>query len=263
LILGVLGALGTTAGAAMHGAGLEASALLLSMVFPIGSYYWLKETKPNPYLALLGLAFLSIIGGLCVAGLMNSTAYSIRAEVFSGVKISVFLPILIIGVVAFADFNDLKQAMKDPISWGAAAMGILILGVLGIIMMRTGNDNPNTVSGGELAFRGILEEFLPVRPRSKEFLMGFPALTVGLFILHAAKYDPARLGKFSGWVSLCIMLGFVGLTDSVNTLCHLHTPVKVSVERDMIGLIIGAGIGLGVWVVLKNKVLSALGTNNG
>ena len=153
--------------------------------------------------------------------------------------------------------------MKDPISWGAAATGILILGVLGVIWMRSGNDNPNTVSGGELAFRGILETVLPVRPRSKEFLMGFPALVVVLFVLSAVKYDPLRLGKFSGWVSLGIMLGFVGLTDSVNTLCHLHTPVKVSVERDIIGLIIGSGIGLGVWVVVKKKVLSALGTSNG
>ena len=263
LILGSLGALGATAGAAMHGAGLEASALLLSMVFPIGSYYWLKENKPNPFIALGGLAFLSIIGGLCVAGLMNSTAYYIRAEVFSGVKISVFLPIIVVGIVAFADFNDFKKSMKDPISWGAAATGILILGVLGVIWMRSGNDNPNTVSGGELAFRGILETVLPVRPRSKEFLMGFPALVVVLFVLSAVKYDPLRLGKFSGWVSLGIMLGFVGLTDSVNTLCHLHTPVKVSVERDIIGLIIGSGIGLGVWVVVKKKVLSALGTSNG
>ena len=93
--------------------------------------------------------------------------------------------------------------------------------------------------------------------------MGFPALVVVLFVLSAVKYDPLRLGKFSGWVSLGIMLGFVGLTDSVNTLCHLHTPVKVSVERDIIGLIIGSGIGLGVWVVVKKKVLSALGTSNG
>ncbi len=262
-VLGGLALVAATAGAGMHGTGLEVSALLLSMVFPIGAYYWLKESKPTALLALLGLALISMIGGFCVAGLLNSVAYYIRAETFSGVKISVFLPILIIGLVSFADFNDLKKSLADPISWGTAGLSIVILSILVVIMMRTGNDNPNTVSGGELAARGFLEEIMPVRPRSKEFLMGFPALLVGLFILDRAKYDRAKLGGFSGWVSLCIMLGFVGLTDSVNTLCHLHTPVMVSVLRDIIGLIVGGILGLIAWGVLKRPIVAKMGNTSG
>ena len=263
LILGGLGALAIIAGSALHGTGLEVSALLLSMVFPIGSYYWLKGEKPNPYLALIGLVALSMVGGFCVAGLLNGIPFYIRAEIFSGVKVSVFLPIAIVGLVAFADFNDFKTAMKEPITWGAMGLGLVILGALGLMMLRTGNDSPNTVSGGELAFRGILEQILPVRPRSKEFILGFPALFFGLFVLHAAKYDAKNLGKFSGWISLCIMLGFIGLTDSVNTLCHLHTPVMVSFLRDVIGLIAGAAIGLGAWFVFRKKMLALLGSSSG
>lgn len=263
VMLGGFAALIALAGSALHGVGLEASALLLSMVFPIGSYYWLKLEKPNPYVGLIGLAALSMIGGFCVAGLMNAIPYYIRAEAFSGVKISVFLPIAVVGLVAFADFNNFKESMKEPITWGTAGLGIIILAAIGLMVMRTGNDNPNTVSGGELAFRGILEQILPVRPRSKEFLLGFPMLFFGLFILHSAKYDAKILGKFSGWVSLCIMLGFVGLTDSVNTLCHLHTPVMVSFLRDIIGLIIGALLGFGMWWVFKKKVKAMLGANSG
>jgi hypothetical protein len=179
------------------------------------------------------------------------------------VKLSVFLPIGIVGIVAFADFNSFKESMKEPITWGAAGIGMIIFGALVLMMLRTGNDNPNTVSGGELAFRGVLEQLLPVRPRTKEFILGFPALFFGLFILHAAKYDAKNLGKLSGWVSLCIMLGFVGLTDSVNTLCHLHTPVMVSFLRDIIGLIFGALFGLVAWLVLRKKTLALLGVNNG
>lgn len=263
LILGTLGGLGIAGGSALHGMGLELAALMLSMVFPIGSYFWLRQEKPNAYFGLIGMVALSMVGGFCVAGLMNGIPYFIRAETFSGVKASVFLPIFIIGVVAFADFNNFKESMKEPITWGAMGIGLVILSALLLMMMRTGNDNPNTVSGGELAFRGILEQLLPVRPRTKEFLLGFPALTFGLFILHAAKYDAKNLGKFSGWVSLCIMLGAVGLTDSVNTLCHLHTPVMVSFLRDIIGLVVGATIGLAAWLVLRKKVLSLLGANNG
>jgi endonuclease YncB( thermonuclease family) len=263
LPLGVVGGLMITAGSALHGTGLEVAALLLSMVFPIGSYFWLKAEKPNAYLGLLGLVGLSMVGGFCVAGLMNAIPFFIRAEVFSGVKLSVFLPIAIVGIVAFADFNNFKESMKEPITWGAAGIGLLIFAALALMMLRTGNDNPNTVSGGELAFRGILEQILPVRPRTKEFILGFPALFFGLFVLHAAKYDAKNLGKLSGWVSLCIMLGFVGLTDSVNTLCHLHTPVLVSFWRDIIGLVIGALLGLIAWFIFKGKVMKSLEVNNG
>ncbi len=264
LPVGVIGALLIIGGSATsRGMGLELAALLLSMVFPIGSYYWLKLEKPNPYVGLIGLVALSMIGGFCVAGLMNSVPFYIRADAFSGVKLSVFLPIGIVGIVAFADFNSFKESMKEPITWGAAGIGMIIFGALVLMMLRTGNDNPNTVSGGELAFRGVLEQLLPVRPRTKEFVLGFPALFFGLFILHAAKYDAKNLGKLSGWVSLCIMLGFVGLTDSVNTLCHLHTPVMVSFLRDIIGLIIGALFGLVAWFVLRKKTLALLGVNNG
>ena len=260
---GAVAAVVITAGAMLRGTGLEVSALLLSMVFPIGSYFWLRQEKPNALIGLLGLASLSLVGGFCVAGLLNGIPYFIRAETFSGVKVSVFLPILIIGIVAFADFNNFKDAMKEPITWGAAGIGMLILSALVVMMMRTGNDNPNTVSGGELAFRGILEQILPVRPRTKEFLLGFPALFFGLFVLQAAKYDAKKLGKCSGWVSLCLMLGFVGLTDSVNTLCHLHTPVFISFLRDIIGLVIGAIIGLVAWLALRKRVMRELVTNSG
>jgi Family of unknown function (DUF5693) len=264
LILGGLCGLLIVAGSVFsRGIGLDVSALLLSMVFPIGSYYWLRLEKPNAFLALISMVGLSMVGGFCVAGLMNSVPFYIRAEAFSGVKISVFLPILIVGIVAFADFNNFKDSMKEPITWGAAGVGVVILGALGLMMLRSGNDSPNTVSGGELAFRGILEQLLPVRPRTKEFILGFPALFVGLFVLQAAKYDAKNLGKLSGWVSLCIMLGVVGLTDSVNTLCHLHTPVMVSFLRDIIGLVIGAFIGWIAWIVFRKKILGLLGTNNG
>ena len=263
LVIGGLSALAILAGSALHGIGLEVSALLLSMVFPIGSYYWLKGEKPNAYVGLVGLVALSMVGGFCVAGLMNGIPFYIRAETFTGVKISVFLPIAIVGLVAFADFNDFKTAMKEPITWGAMGLGLVILGALGLMMLRTGNDSPNTVSGGELAFRGILEQILPVRPRSKEFILGFPAMFFGLFVLDAAKYDAKNLGRISGWISLCIMLGFIGLTDSVNTLCHLHTPVMVSFLRDVIGLIAGAAIGLGAWLVFRKKMLALLGSSSG
>lgn len=263
LIVGAIGGLAILAGSQTSGKGLDVSTLLLSMVFPIGSYFIGKRLRIHPILTTTVMFAVAMVGGLCVAALLNGVPYYIRAEAFFGVKASVFLPVLIIGLVAFADFNDLKGTMKDPITWGAAAMGVVILGAFALMFMRTGNDNPNAVSGGELAFRGFLEDLLPVRPRTKEFLLGFPALFVGLMALAKAGYNPQRLGRNSGWVALCFMLGGIGLTDAVNTLCHLHTPVVVSLMRNIIGLLFGLLIGGGIWMLIQKRITVLPAGENG
>lgn len=265
LILGVIGALAIIAGAATNGKGLQISALLLSLVFPIGAFLLFFELKMSHWIASLVMPIFAMIGGLCVAGLLNGIDFYIRAETFPGVKIAVFLPIFIIGIFAFAKLSNFKESMKEPITWGAAALGLAIVGTLLFMMMRTGNDNPNAVSGGEIAFRDLLESILPVRPRSKEFLLGFPALFVGLAILAHANYEPKSLGKMAGWVALLLMLGAIGLTDVVNTLCHLHTPVETSLLRNVLGIVLGYLIGIAIWLplqVLVKKHLKPLEVEN-
>lgn len=258
LIVGGLGALAIVIGAATSGKGLQISTLLMAMTFPIGAYLWLISAKPNFIVGYLGVAFGSMTGGLCVAGMLNSVDYFIKADSFSGVKISLFLPLLIIGISAFSKLNNLKEALKEPITWGAAALGLVILAVVGLMLVRSGNDSPSAVSGGELAFRGFLEELMPVRPRTKSFLMGFPALVIAIQMLVTAGYQKEKLGKAAGWVALLLMLSGIAMTDVMNTMCHLHTPVLTSVIRNLEGIVLGLIIGLVVWLVVKKPVSKLL-----
>ncbi|MEI7576309.1 MAG: DUF5693 family protein [Armatimonadota bacterium] len=263
LIVGGLGGLAIFLGSTREGTALQLAALMASLVFPCGAFFFMLESKLAPWIGLITSALLAMVSGMCVAGLLNGVEYYIRAETFPGVKISVFLPVLILGVIGFAKLNSLKDALKDPITWGAAVTGLVIMAIIGLMILRTGNDNPNTVSGGELAFRGLLEQLLPVRPRSKEFLLAFPALFVGLAMLHKAHYDSAQLGKMRGWVSLLLMLGVVGLTDVVNTMCHLHTPVMTSVIRNIEGIILGGIVGQIVWLVVQKFLVKQMEILNG
>jgi hypothetical protein len=263
VILGGLGGAAILLGATREGTALQMAALLASLVFPCAAFYFMLESKFSPWIGLVITALLAMVSGLCVAGLLNGVEYYIRAESFPGVKISVFLPVLILGIVGFAKLNSLKDALKDPITWGAAVTGLVIMAIIGLMILRTGNDSPNTVSGGELAFRGLLEQILPVRPRSKEFLLAFPALFVGLAMLHKAHYDPAQLGKMRGWVALLLMLGVVGLTDVVNTMCHLHTPVMTSIIRNIEGIVLGGIVGQIVWLVVQKFLVKHMEIANG
>lgn len=263
LILGALGGIAIVLGSTREGTALQLAALLASLVFPFGAFYFMLESKLAPWISLIATSMLAMVSGACVAGLLNGVEYYIRAETFPGVKISVFLPVLVLGILGFAKLNNLKDALKDPITWGAAVTGLVIMAVIGLMILRTGNDSPNTVSGGELAFRGLLEQVLPVRPRSKEFLLAFPALFVALAVLHKASYDPAQLGKLRGWVALLLMLGVVGLTDVVNTMCHLHTPVMISVIRNVEGIVLGGLFGQVIWLGIQKFLVKQMEIANG
>ncbi|MER3496278.1 MAG: hypothetical protein C4321_04645 [Chloroflexota bacterium] len=181
-----------------------------------------------------------------------------RAEAFAGVKVAVFLPVAAIGAYAFSQLADFRGALRSPITWGAALIGLVVLAVLGILIVRSGNDAPAGVSGGELAFRGLLENLLPVRPRTKEFLIGFPALVFGFAWLASAGYDRARLRGAGGWVALLLMLGGIALTDVVNTFCHIHTPLAVSGLRVALGLLAGGVFGSVLWLIFRKGVLRTI-----
>jgi hypothetical protein len=45
------------------------------------------------------------------------------------------------------------------------------------------------------------------------------------------------------------LVGAIGQTSIVNTLCHLHTPVEVGVTRIVIGLALGGILGATVWAL--------------
>lgn len=237
-----------------QGKGRDISVLMMTLVFPVGGLVSVLQMKWNAWLATIAMASLAMLGGWCVAAVLNGPEFYARAETFWGVKISVFFPIVVVGIYSFHQLSDIRRGLASPITWGAAFLSLAILAALALMIMRTGNDNPNAVSGGEMAFRGFLETVLPVRPRTKDFLIGFPSLLLGLLIFAKAGYDPRRLGNVGGWVALLLMLGTIGLTDVVNTLCHLHTPVKISVIRNVLGLAFGLGFGGVIWLLVRTKI---------
>ena len=180
---------------------------------------------------------------------------------FKGIKISVFLPILGVGAFYLSKVGNLKKIMSSPINWSSVILGFVILAMLGFMIARTGNDNGVGASDGEVAFRGVLDKIMFVRPRTKEFLIGHPLLFVGIGLLtfirsrktiiegEGAISDEEPTSALTGWAALAMMVGSMGQTDIVNTLCHLHIPVILSVARIGLGVVIGSIIGLAAWIV--------------
>jgi hypothetical protein len=108
--------------------------------------------------------------------------------------------------------------------------------------MRSGNESPLAPAGFERAFRSLLDRLLWVRPRTKEILFGHPLLVLSLILFFRGQ-------KRGVWLGLT--LGVVGQVSLLNTFCHLHTPVLVSLARAVHGLWMGLLVGLALWLVVS------------
>ena len=89
--------------------------------------------------------------------------------------------------------------------------------------------------------RNFLNDVMGVRPRSKEFLIGYP-MTLLLFWLGASKRN---------WI--LTIPAVIGQVSLVNTYAHIHTALLMSLQRSFNGLVLG--IVLGVLLLLAVQLL--------
>jgi hypothetical protein len=225
----------------------------------------------RPYLGAIGLtiraAMLTALGGLIVAAALSSSDYMMQVSQFRGVKLAQLLPLLLVLAVTLVRSMPAwrEAARRGWPAWqgalaeagGAAvrywqAIAIMVaLGAVAFMVMRSGNESAIEVSGLELRLRAILDQVLVVRPRTKEILAGYPALMLGLWLLLRGR-------PRASWVLLFV--GAISQVSLLNTFCHLHTPLPVSLLRALNGLWLGLLVG-GLWWVLRSvgeRILRAI-----
>ncbi len=191
------------------------------------------------------------IGIVAVIGLLASRIFVVEESRFQGIKAQLSLPILLIAVAAVAGGavfqgetieqfkirwrTSIKSVLNEPSRYGTLLIIMFALAVVALILIRSGNDASVAVSPLELKARALLDHVLPVRPRSKEFLLGDP-----LFIFSVAMYMRGRR-KIA---MPCFVAATIGQVDLLNTFCHIHTPILISVWRAFLSLSIGIILGL-------------------
>lgn len=236
--------------------GRELMALVAAIVFPIAAFASFDEKEFRPFGEYIRISFISLVGGLSVAGILDELPYIARIDQFPGVKLAHFMPILVVGLLLLSRRVNWRDVVRSPITWGAAMVALAGLAVLGLMMIRTGNEGPAAVSGLEIAFRNTLDAVLYTRPRTKEFLFGNPALLIGLFLLASANRAqrlglPSEVRASLGTALLAV--GVIGQTSIVNTMCHLHTPLTLSLIRILTGWVVGGILGALLWALFRAK----------
>ncbi|HZZ66189.1 MAG TPA: DUF5693 family protein [Candidatus Baltobacteraceae bacterium] len=183
---------------------------------------------------------VALLGALTVVGLMSSPLTMEEVEPFRGVKLVLAAPPLIaLALYLFTSrFNSgirrPGDALTAPIRIYQLLLAAAVLAIAALVLMRSGNTSDIAPSSFELALRHHLTTLLSVRPRFKEFVIGFP-----LMMLLPALYVHHRRA-----VGVLLALGIgIGIGDIIDTFSHLHTPLLVSLLRVFNGLVLGAVIG--------------------
>jgi hypothetical protein len=199
-------------------------------------------------LRVLAIGLLVTLGGvIVVVGLLSTPLTMLEVDRVSGVKLVLALPPLIaLALYLFTPRWGMRTSARAlgavPVTVLQLVAGAVLLGAGYIVLARSGNSGDIAPSSLELALRAHLTTLLQVRPRTKEFLFGFPALMLVPVLVPA---DRARWG----WL-FALAIG-MGLADVVDTFCHLHTHLTISVERLVNGGILGIIIGALAIVVYR------------
>jgi hypothetical protein len=244
---------------AVHHATLwrELVALLAALAFPILAMLWFvpgarRDTWPvvrregGAVLAraLSGLWLMSAVsalGGFMVAALLAEWPFMMEMRVFLGVKLLIVLPVIMIGLAVAASqagaegvWPRVREWLRQPLLLEYGILLIVIGAAALFALGRTGNTGLPALGGLEVKIRTMLEHKFIARPRTKEFLIGHPAmmLAIALALLGARR-----------WVLPAAMVGAAGQTNLVDSFSHIHTPLIYVLERTVYALVIGSVIG--------------------
>ncbi len=188
----------------------------------------------NIFVGITRIMLISLLGGLAIAALLTQQKFILAIQLFSGIKIAYVLPIFIVTIYFWWSSKEEKRALlediKKPILFEHALL-VLILMVFGIIYItRSGNFSILTISNIEEKIRLFLEKYLIARPRNKEFLVGYPLLSLVIAMNHLDIH----------YLKIpVIAIGTIAPITVVNTFCHIHTPFLFSLLRTFNGYWLG------------------------
>ncbi len=244
--------LGTMTFLGDHTSGMKYTALVAGLAYPTLSTFLLIDAFREKRLdgKAIATAFLVIFAGAFLVALsLFDQLFVLRIEQYWGVKISFILPLIFIALYVF-------RSGVLGVSLGQAVLGTLkryelvILAVLGmgfiLYITRTGNFPLLPAGAIESRMRSLLEQIMFMRPRTKEFLIGYPAL----WVLLAYRNKPMRAVY---QVVLWLALG-VGFVTFFNSFCHIHTDFVFVLLRFLNALLLSIPVGLiylvGIWIIL-------------
>ena len=203
------------------------------------------------------------IGSIPMGSMLSGIDYYINNDIFRGIKLSLLVPICYTAILFYILFmrNEKSNILKDfakvlcadiKVYW--VLLGAIVGGIGIYYIVRSGN--VSQISGIETLLRNKMTELFAERPRTKEFLIGYPSL---ILLGYYIKKTDIKLLQWLLAIASSILAASV-----TNSFCHVFTNYTAIVSRTINGLIAGLVIAACAFVanlvivkialVLKNKL---------
>ncbi len=197
----------------------------------------------NSFKFIFFLILPSILGGIFIASLYSTPLYMLKFEQFRGVKISFIVPLIFTLVWTIKKYGStVLDLLKKPLT----VINFLILSVVVVCLvfyiLRSDNTTLVRPTIIEEQTRIFLENTLVARPRNKEFLVGYPAAM--LFVLLLMRKELVILPILAIFIQM-------GQVSVLNTFCHFHTRLSITLVRVFNGFWLGVLIGIILVMALR------------
>ncbi len=186
--------------------------------------------------------------------LLSGLDYYLNSIIFRGIKISLIVPIaysMILYGMIFGDteeslYSKAKRVLNADVKVYWTFIALVLGGVAAIYLIRSGN--VEKISPVESFMRNTISAIMPARPRTKEFLVGWPCLMLFFYYVKNTNCTLLRWGFSVG--SSILFASFI------NSFCHVFTSAEVIYTRAINGLIVGMLVSL--VVLLANCIIVKL-----
>ena len=206
--------------------GMKVVGLCAGVTAPTLSVMLLVEefSQGRKFRGILEAFLVAFAGSLVIAQGLYHWLFVQRIEQYFGVKVMLTLPVVLVFLYLFRR-RLLGGSLQEVLLGDLRRFELLVAAFLGVafVLYLTRSGNFPLLGAGRLEnqMRTFLERILFARPRTKEFLVGYPALW-----LLASLRDLRPVYRMVLWLSAT-----VGFVTMVNSFCHLHTPLLFTLLR--------------------------------
>lgn len=206
---------------------------------------------------LTGSVIIALAGAVFVDAMLADIKYMLEMDIFRGVKAAQLLPFAVFLVIYLVYFMNKKDdgAVKNIVNTSLEILNkdikiyyAILAGVVGIVgyiyISRTGHETNLQPSNIEMILRNLMENVLLARPRTKEFLIAFPAVFAAVFAANK---------KSEAFTCLFMLTSAIGTSSVINTFSHIRTPIYLSFTRTILGLLMGIALGC-ILIYLLNLI---------
>lgn len=216
---------------------------------------YLKQVKNEKNLLFIiksfGIIFgINVLGIIIIVSSLSDINYTMNFEMFRGVKLAFILPLIFFVISFNVLYNNnlslikkIKTILEKKLTYKDMIILMFILIAVFILIARSGNDIQIPVLNFELILRKLLDKVMFVRPRFKEWIIGYPCLITMLYLYKRYKDDRILL-----WGGLGVTVGSISM---LNSFCHGFSNINVSVVRTFNGLLLGSILGIFVVIVIR------------